>query len=267
VTERPLEGAEVKLRRAREHLERLGTESADFLESDPYRVVVEFDSKSGWYLVKARIIEHAPIEMSVTVGEFAYECISALNHIVWQLAARKRGRRKIEGKQLREQIQFPVATSSERFLEKGLVKNGHVSKAALTVIGELQPYFRWNGEARAKSHSLWVLKELADADKHRVPAPRWGSLDLGNLSLAWDPNAAEPRSWPVPRRLRTLNDGACLQRVRFGVGNDIANVHVEGDPAPEITFGTADFLVGPRDLAAANFYMGRALGKLGALFP
>lgn len=266
MTEGPLAGAETKLARAREHLKRLRSESTRFLEGDPYRIVVDFDAKSGWYFIKARIVEQAPVELSVTVGEFAYECVSALNHAVWQLAARKRGRLKIEGKKLRDQIQFPVAYSRERFMEKGIIKQGHVSQAAVAVIHELQPYYRFNGKARAKTHSLSLLKALADSDKHRVLAPRLGSLDLGPLIVGWDPVAGEPRQRYFPRKHRTLDDGTKLMQIRFGVGNAQANVHVQGDLSPEIAFGTGEFLIGLGHLDNAAAYMDTALRKLGTLF-
>ncbi len=267
MADRPLEGAEAKLGRAREHLQRLSRESAEFLKDDPYRVVADFNAQTGWWVVKARIIEHAPVELSVTVGEFAYECISALNHIAWKLAARKRGSRKVEGKKLREQIQYPIALTPSDFPNKALIRGAHVSKAAVAILSELQPYHRWNGAARAKSHSLWVLKEIADSDKHRVVAPRWGSLDLAKLRVIWDEKVAkEPRGRYIPRSRRTLRDGAQLQWIRFGVGNDKANVRVEGDPSPEIAFGAGDFLVSPRELDNALAYTDRAIKRLAMLF-
>jgi hypothetical protein len=263
----PLAACRAKLTRAREHLKRLRTESARFLKTDPYRLVVDFDAQSGWYFVKARIVEEAPVELSVTVGEFAYECVSALNHAAWQLAGRKRGRVKIESQKLREQIQFPVALSRESFKQKALIKHRHVSKAAVAVINELQPCYRFDALPRAKMHPLAILKQLADSDKHRVVAPTWGSIDLGKLMVRWDPSASEPESQHFPRKYRTLGNDAKVMKVRFGIGNDIANVYVDGDLAPEIAFGAGDFLVGPRDLDHASGYMGRAIDRLATLFP
>lgn len=263
--EAPLAGAEVKLNRAREHLKRLRSESAEFLEGDPYRLIVEFDPKSGWHFVKARIVEEAPVELGVTVGEFAYECISALNHVAWQLAARKRGRIAVE--KIKREVQFPVALSPQAFEKEPLIARGHISKAAVAVLHELQPYHRFNGVTRATTHSLALLKELADSDKHRVLAPRWGSLDLGKLRLGWTGAADSPEGGPYRRKYKTVGDGARLMRIRFAVGNDEAKVYVDGDLAPEIAFGAGGFLLGTGHLDSAIGYMGRAMQRLATLFP
>jgi hypothetical protein len=265
VLERPLEGVEAKIDRAGEHLERVRDDSRRFFEREPYRVTVDLEPETGWYVAHVRIKEQPPIALSVIVGEFAYECISALNHAVWQLASRKRGRIKVEG--IKEQIQFPIALSPSRFAEKGLIKNGHVSKKAVAVISELQAYQGWRGEAGAETHPLSVLKELADSDKHRVLAPQLGSVDFGKLTWEWNPGARDPEEIDHLRRGQSLDDGTQLKRIRFRVGNDKAKVHVDGDLSPEIAFGAGEWAIHIRNLESGLVNMKRCLNRLATLFP
>lgn len=265
--EPPLAGIEAKLQRAGEHVERLQADVRQFLEREPYRVTVDFEPEIDWHIAKTRIVEQPPLSLSVIFGEFAYECISALNHAVWQLAARKRGRIKVEA--IKDEIQFPVALSPESFKRKGLIKLCHVSQAAVAIIEELQPYNRWN-RLQGAEHPLALLKAAADADKHRVLAPSWGSVALRNLEWVLDPGPGDPVREVVGRfivsRDATLDDGTKAMGIRFDVANDQAKVRMEGDLAPEIALGAGEYMVSLLDIQHLALFMNRCLDRLGTLF-
>ena len=84
-----------KLRRASEHLDAVASEIVAFRNRNPYRITVQFERDTGWWVATARISEEPGPRLSVLVGEVAYAHLSALNHLVWELAARKVGRRKV----------------------------------------------------------------------------------------------------------------------------------------------------------------------------
>jgi hypothetical protein len=107
-----LKAAEAKLRHAFEDLHALRTNRAAFLKACADPLTVEFDRGSGWWIAKIGVVEEPPPDLSVLVGDIAYQCLSAFNHIVWELAARKIGRRRITDKRIREHVQVPVAHSS-----------------------------------------------------------------------------------------------------------------------------------------------------------
>ncbi len=266
--ERPLEGVEAKLERAREHSERLQADALAFSKRDPYRVTVEFDPETDWHIAKAWIIEEPPLALSVIFGEFAYECISALNHAVWQLAARKRGRSKVEA--IKREVQFPVALTPERFAKEPVIQRRHVSKATVAVLDGLQPYHRF-GALVGSEHPLALLKAAADADKHRVLAPRWGSVRLQDLEWVLNPSPGDPVRQVVERfivpRDQTLEDGAKVMGIRFDPANDQAKVDVQGDLAPEIALGAGDFMVSLGELRYLQTYAARCLDRLRTLFP
>ncbi|HST34930.1 MAG TPA: hypothetical protein VLJ80_15575 [Solirubrobacteraceae bacterium] len=266
--ERPLAGVEAKLERAREHVERLEADALAFVERDPYRITVEYDVESDWHIAKAWIIEEPPLALSVVFGEFAYECVSALNHAIWQLAARKRGRSKVEA--IKREVQFPVALTPKRFLKEPVIQHRHVSKAAIAVLNELQPYKRF-GALVGSEHPLALLKAAADTDKHRVLAPRWGSVRLQDIHWVLNPSRSDPSRKTIGRfivpRNQTLEDGTNVMGIRFDSANAQAKVDVEGDLAPDIALGAGEFMVSLRDIRYFSEYMSLCLKRLATLFP
>jgi hypothetical protein len=261
VLEDPLEGTKAKLERAREHLQALHRESRDFLDGEPYLFPVDYETEGGCYVVRAKIVRQPPIKLAVLVGEFAYECISALNHAVWQLAARKRGRHKITG--IKREVQFPVALAPHLFEQEAVISRKHVSTEVIAVLNELQPYSA--PHIAPEHHSLTALKDIADADKHRVLVSRFAEVQLGGLALEWGPVSSQPEILdpPIPENL--LDDGTEITRLRFA-GGEQPEVHVTGDPTPAILFGAGDFSVAIRDLDNASAFMQRAVSRLSSLF-
>jgi hypothetical protein len=257
---------EAKMRRAREHHQALGSEIAAFIKRNPYRVAVEFEPQSGWHIAYLRVIEEPPLHISVLAGEFAYQCVSALNHIVWELAARKLGRKRVFD--YKNGIQFPVTSSKEWFHKQALVHKGYVSRASLAVIEELQPYKGRHGMASISRDSLWLIKDIADSDKHRVLVPRFSQLILEDLRFVWDEEAASgPTIEPILKPGHRLNDGTHLARIRFATGNSEANVRMDNEPATDVLLGSRDWMLTVRELRNAIAYMNTAIRKLSKLFP
>jgi hypothetical protein len=246
------DAATEKLHRAREHLHTLKEEIASLSKRNTYAVAVDFDRHSGWWIANARVSEEPPPRLGVIVGEIAYECLSMLNHLTWELAARKVGRTKVFSKQIKSQVQFPVAMSESAFKHNALVARRLVSKAALAVIDGLQPYHRYNlygaarpddltltaAKLRAGVQPLEIIKELADADKHRVLTTTFATVEFGGVGFTWDSaRASGPRVGGFGRSLWVV-DGTPLGRIRFENGNEEANVGVDGAPSLDVLFGT-----------------------------
>jgi hypothetical protein len=268
VREHPLDGVQGKIERAWEHQRKLRSEIKAFKASKPYSVDVRFDPSSGWHVARLRVASEPPVRLSIIAGEMAYEYISALNHVAWELAARKLGRKRAW--KCRLSIQFPVTMGPEQFDKQLLAKKGLVSKQALSVMRRLQPYTGPDGEKGARRHPLWLLKELADADKHRVLAPRVSSLVLRELEYDWDaPKAGE--DFRIQRLLRPgerLYDGKALGRIRFATRNAKGRVSVKhGDILIDVLFETDDWMLTTTDFGRAHAFMTSALKALAPLFP
>lgn len=262
----PLDGAEAKIARALQHRKALRTEINQFLKTEPYPVVVDLDPQTGWHIARLRVLQEPPLLISIIAGEMAYEYVSALNHLVWELAARKLGRKKVW--KYRMGIQFPIAASPESFLKPVLVRKRYVSKPALTIIERLQPYNGRDGLPGATGHPLWLIKTVADSDKHRILAPRLTRITIAGLDFAWDQSVASgPETEPLLQPGQRLYDGTELERVRFNTGNDQANVRVDRQLPTDILLGSGQWALTLSDFGNAHATMNRALRHLEPLFP
>jgi hypothetical protein len=263
-----LEAAYAKRDRAREHLETLEDEADEFLRGYPYRVGIEIDVESRWYTAYLKVVEEPPPRFGILVGEIAYECLSALNHLVWELAARKQGRVKVL--QLKRSIQFPVCNSPSHFAGQALVKDRLVSSDALTKIERLQPYMAFRHPHDTPNASLKWVKDIADADKHRVLTRGFGEIRVDDLDWLWDETRA---SGPIEEGLVAPWDGPFkdetkLGRIRFETGHHEATVDVDRQPGADILFDTGADQIRIRHMEAAWTWLDlMALPTLAPLFP
>jgi hypothetical protein len=232
------EGAMAKLDRAVEHFDEYEIERDLFLERDPYQVEVKLDRRSGWHIARLRIREEPPPLFGVLLGELAYETISALNHLIWELAARKVGRRRVL--KVKNQVQFPVCRTPAHFANVPLVKHQLVSRKALRAIERLQPYDGRLSLRRAGGHPLVLAKALADADKHRVLASSFAQIRFSEIRWEWDEWETGEGDFeqPVVGLPRPLADGAEVARIRFKEGNRKANVRANRSPEVDLLFNT-----------------------------
>lgn len=262
-----LEAAYAKRDRAREHLEALEMEADEFLGGYPYRVSVDLDAERRWYVASAKIIEEPSPRFSVLLGEIAYECISALNHLVWELAARKQGRKRVL--KLKRSIQFPVCASPRHFAQQAVVKDRLVSRDATAVLAALQPYEALYDSRLRPNESIRWIKDIADTDKHRVLARGFGELVLDELEWEWDETRADG---PIEEGLlgpdQPIDNGTKIGRIRFRSGHRHAAVHVDRQPGADILFDTGEERVRIRNMEGALEWLDRrALPWFAALFP
>lgn len=265
-----LEGAWAKYQHARRDLEALDQAVAAFLQTQPYRVEIRLDAESGWHEAYLRIREEPPAALSVHVGSMAHQCYSALNHVVWRLVERKIGSRRAERK--RQSIKLPLSTSPTTFAGSFTAKN--VSKPARAMLESLQPYHR---EIR---NPIVLLKELADADKHRVLPASYGvgylAAVMNGDAFAWDESAAaeatmervirrprDPRTIPVA----SIQDGDPLVRIRFATGNEEAKLVVQEQPDVDLVFESDSVGITQPHLRRLVDAAGQYLAQLATLFP
>jgi hypothetical protein len=242
--DKTLEGAWAKYDRAVKDFAALKDDAGRFLDTKPYGVDIEFEEKSGWYVAHSAIREEPPPRLGVLVGSIAHQCLSALNHVVWALAVRKLGDKSAGTK--RKGIEFPICETASEFSKRPTIAKRYVSKQAIAVLERLQPYAGPMPPGGVRQHYLFLIKDLADADKHRVLAAGYGRVDLNGLwsgeSLVWDRSTRTPtiqrllRPPTAATRGRMLKSGTQLARIRFEVGNADANVRVNPQPSARIVF-------------------------------
>lgn len=251
-----LVASHAKWYRGAKHLDALEERIGEVDKMHPYRIEVELDRETGWHTAYARIKELPPPDLSVLVGAAAYQFLSALNLIVWDLAERKLGRHKINEGRIANDIAFPITRRPEDFESLRLVTQAYVSKKAITYLGRVQAY-SGQDPADIPRFPLLALKPLADADKHRIIAGVFGGVSYEGIHFVWDEAITRNPTFErlIPEGTTFMYEDTPLARVRFEVGNDKVNVNVNRQPAADITFSpgrgiyTAD---GMRAIAGAT---------------
>ncbi|RLC55657.1 MAG: hypothetical protein DRI30_07190, partial [Chloroflexi bacterium] len=180
-----LDGPLLKLWRAYSEINRLiGAEEAFRRDADYSLVRAERDPKTGEYAYRVRVGQAPDPEWGVFIGEIAHNLRSALDGLVYQLVLDN-------GETPTNNTQFPIflvghTTRMRRTRRGGRALIPHfegreladgrsmlngVSDEHQTKIERLQPYKRSNRHSIAefgKDNVLYLLKELNNADKHRL---------------------------------------------------------------------------------------------------
>jgi hypothetical protein len=271
-----LQGAWAKYDRAVEDLAALNDEARRFLDTKPYGVDIEFEEKTGWYSAHSSIREEPPPRLGVLVGAIAHQCLSTLNHVVWALAVRKLGDKRAGKKRMA--IAFPICETASEFRKRQLIAKKYISQQAIAALEGLQPYVPPIPPDGARHDHLFLIKDLADADKHRVLAAGYGRVDLNGLwrggSLVWDSRARGPTIQRIlspptaATRNRMVRGGTQLARIRFEVGNADANVRMNPQPTARILVrGDKWQGITLEDLQDCIGQTNRCLMRLAVLFP
>jgi hypothetical protein len=153
----------LKIDRARNHFDHLSAAIHEAMRAKQNSNVspFEFDGERNHLLLRA--VEPRPLDQMVplAIGDSVHNLRSALDHIVFQLAA-------INGApaEAGEKTAFPIYSSPKGF--KDFAKKSlapFISAEALTAIAKLQPYEAGNGGPLSV---LWMLSQLDNVDKHRI---------------------------------------------------------------------------------------------------
>lgn len=265
-----LKAAQAKLALATEHLQTFKTEVSRVEESSPYRLTVDFNAQSGWWVATADVSDEPGPDLGVLIGAIAYQCLSALNILVWELAARKVGSRRIHTDSIRRHVSIPVTVREQDFASLPLISKHWVSVPATAALRRLQPYAGPHGPSGPNEHPLRLLKEIADSDKHRVLVSHFFHTTMQGVSWAWD--TAKARG-PVVKvgilpNSGIIEHGVPVAAIRFDEGNEEANVKVDPQPSSQVRISTDSWVIRPPDVEMFWRWAVEAVEiKLAPLFP
>jgi hypothetical protein len=242
----------IKIERAKEHVRQLEAALRTFRESNPYAVVIEKDEKAGKHRFVFRARHEPPAIWSTVIGEIAYHCHSALDHL-WRAAWYPGGG---GGYGVRG---FPIVESANA-LKAAFhgVKHGR-KKAIVDLVKEIKPY-------KGGNDHLYQLKVIHDTDEHRLLIPAWASFSRSRWNIspmltfvvskqlaADDPMLAAMQEmdkrgvdipyWEVRKTpLCPLHDGAVLDEAPI----DNLAVHMKMKPefSIDVAFGEVEIVKG-----------------------
>jgi len=223
----PLDGARAKIKRAGQHLRRLDAETDAFAKTHRGHFTANPQRQSdGWDLWIVRYIAdqpkvEPPLRIGAIAGDVAHNLRSALDHLVCQLS---------QG--TCTDTQFPICDTEELWRAELKKKRlDGVGDRHRAMIERVQPY-----HGRQIGRSLRALREMSNADKHRLltpvtavsplRAPRFGTPGVVDVEVG-------PLGW------RPVKDGAEIMRFRTRLRYYVPNMDVDFSQSFTIVFGEA----------------------------
>lgn len=159
-----LQGCQLKLDRAYEHIETLHRAKQGFLRRNPHEPIAEVNFQPPEYVVWMKVREAPPLRWGIIVGEIVHNLRSALGHLVHQLAlANGKTPGGISYPVLTEDPGGPKVSDRTRKIWTNLTERIHPDD--LAIIEDTQPCK--GGDSRV-GRTLFALNRLSNWDKHNA---------------------------------------------------------------------------------------------------
>jgi hypothetical protein len=147
---------QIKVGRAKEHLNDLKTAIRVFFDSKPYVVSTKRDSMRRLIYYVSRV-EPAPTLFATTTGDVIQNLRSALDHLAYQLFLVG-----TNGTTDGRHVYFPIDQDIVEYRRNLPRRTKGMRQDAIDTLNIIEPY------KGGKGHDLWVLHELNNIDKHRL---------------------------------------------------------------------------------------------------
>lgn len=244
-----LDGARLKVGRAREHMQALDVQCRAAVDDHPHSLFVETDPKTGEHIVKFKTDgANYPDQIKLIVGDVIHNLRSALDHVAWQLADFDSGRPPGRW------VQWPIFHKESDYLRHEDKYLEGINAGHRTTIRALQPYHVMEPglslDIRARLVLLLTIGRLDDMDKHRLLVPTRAaapaSVQADRVFVA-KPYKAElkfPADWV------RMEDGAEYFRI-VSMTETEGQMQVEAQPIFTVLFGDPDLIFGEGHRAAA----------------
>lgn len=179
----PLYGSLLKIERAVCEIDKLRwLQDVLWNDSDHQIVRAELNPKSGKYVYRASGDFSLSMDWGVDIGEIVHNLRSALDSVVYRLVLANKQtptnttqfpiflvRKSIRTKPNRRGKPVPIPQFEGKALGNGRSMLRGVCKEHQAMIERLQPYHRRRTDgAKGRKHPLYWLKEINNADKHRL---------------------------------------------------------------------------------------------------
>jgi hypothetical protein len=162
----PFETSRRKLARAKEHIQNFGERMRSFLQSNPYRKVINPDPQRPEHDIhKIRFSKGLPDSLISSAADAIHNLRSALDGAVYGLAA---GCGKVHPRY----AAFPFSRSAVEF-------ENNLKGGCKDVPKEIYPFFRALKPYKGGNDTLWSLNEVSNIDKHALLSIGLGSKLAG----------------------------------------------------------------------------------------
>lgn len=165
VGDRPFLGVELKLARGRLHAETLARSVTEWIQRCPLAARAEYTlDRLGYRLILEPFAE-APLceHWALLIGDCVHNLRSALDNLCFSLARAHR-----DPPADPSGIYFPVFDDPQRFQRDAVRTLRQLPPRAAALVERWQPFHRGD-RALINRDALFLLKELSNQDKHRLP--------------------------------------------------------------------------------------------------
>jgi len=199
-----LEPSRKRIERAKHHLTEFKRDIESRGANREYGVFPEGDEKTGEQVLRAKLPFDLRLTWGLMVGDVTHSLRSALDNLIWQLVLAN-GRDPTF-----QRNSFPIFLDVAKYGADIGTSLAGVRRDAATHIEGLQPYHARN----APEHEpLWLLHDLDNWDKHRVPNMALIDIMVARFRLLEDSTQVDLRSI-VEKGMRKgpFQDGAEVAR-------------------------------------------------------
>jgi hypothetical protein len=160
----------LKLRRARVHLDALELQCRAFVESKPYRIAAYDDLKTEEYVVEIEFTTPDIWPIGAVAGDLICNLRSSLDHLIYGLV-------RLGTVVPTSQTGFPIIGTHDGQRTEDRFRNAirGIPDLATEIVRSLQPY---NSGHSYRETFLWRLHELWNMDKHRHIPLDGGACDI-----------------------------------------------------------------------------------------
>jgi hypothetical protein len=200
-------GFRAKLERAKKHVGDLVAMRDTFFETEPYKIIIEDEAKTGDRVFRVSKVVEVPTEILAAIGDIFHNLRCALDHLAWQLVL-------ANGRTGTPQTAYPIFDTIKIYKARCGAKVNGISSTAIDLINQTKPYKGGNDD-------LWRLHKLDNIDKHRlllavgIICPTM-ILDFNALAKSQNPKMVGTLPIvPLPTRNQTIivKDGAEIHRI------------------------------------------------------
>ncbi|MGH3072184.1 MAG: hypothetical protein ACRDNB_07935 [Gaiellaceae bacterium] len=218
----PLENSRAKLARATEHFDALRDELRNqpddgrFWKANPQPLRGEVEREGREHALYLSLSEEPDlVQWGIWLGDGMHNLRCALDHAVYDLAIRASGK---DPPPMERQLQFPIADCPKKWTDsKWRIKP--LRDDAERVICDAQPY---NRPGELVTQPLRLLRELDDADKHRLIAPGLVGVQRGMFRIT---PPIVPMAYQLPDMSHGLENNTKIAWVLFAQPEPDVNVN------------------------------------------
>jgi hypothetical protein len=215
-----LSNIRAKLARSQEHIQTLNGEIRLWTERHPYSLHERVNADHTRYSLIVRINEPPPFQRWTLIFADALTNLrSALDYLVYAVAVAQSG---AAPPPFETKLQFPIADTKATFDERVRTKwLGSISDPVIAKFESFQPY---NRPHPTLPPLLAVLRDLNNADKHRLIRLTYGSMGQANIGFVGD-FPQDGREWKLVPNTGEIKD--CTEVMAMACNRSTPNMRFD----------------------------------------